>query len=91
MTTWQSWVTVALIIGIAFVVAALWRLGSDRSDFARRARMRLLGITALGTLLPVKFFLEDRLSVVTYVGLMLLFCVLGVYLYVRGGGWKEFP
>jgi hypothetical protein len=91
MRTWQWWLMAALVIGLVSAGAALSRLSSDKSDFARRARMRLLGVVALGALVPVNFFLEDRLSALPYISLMVLLCVLGVSLYVRGGGWKEFP
>lgn len=91
MNAFETLLLGMLGIGVAFCTVALWRVRADRTESGRRARMRLVGLLAMATVLPIGLFLQSRLAALPYFFLLFGATGVGIVLYIRGGGWNEFP
>src|SRR5439155_19104776 len=88
-----NWWQVALLVGCALTVIletlTLWRLRRDSSEWAKRMRQQAVGISLMVGLIPAWLFLENTLSVLPYLLVLLLLAGFGITLFLRGGGWRS--
>ena len=91
MRSWEFWILGGVVVGLVFCALALWQLRRDFTDVGRRTRLRVCGVALMGLIFPIKFFLEPVLANLIYLVVLFAVGVLGLFLYFRGGGWKDFP
>jgi hypothetical protein len=95
MNPWRWVILIGVLVTLSFYAVALWLGRDDSSEEARRSRMRSTGVAVLMCIIPASMFLQDRvdgaLEVLAYIAFLLALLAVGLRLFFRGGGWKEFP